>query len=229
MEDPICPACKAVNDEEAAYCDQCGQHLRAAQAPKEGDCPACGGVVEADGEGSGVCSGCGLQLVATPDESCCAGGGAVDAGAPERLAAAILQKTRAGLDIETAVAQACREVLKTPAPTLAEPEGAPRACPLCAADNSAVAPQCQGCGIWFEHLRQPQSCPRCERSVSGGGACACGALLTLPALLRYIEPSVRCVCSLCKQPYAVVQQKCPDCGGGMIGAERLKDYAASLA
>ena len=60
------------------------------------------------------------------------------------------------------------------------------------------------------------------------GTCACGALLTLPALLRCIEPSVRCVCSLCKQPYAVVQQKCPDCGGGMIGAEKLKDYAASL-
>ena len=61
------------------------------------------------------------------------------------------------------------------------------------------------------------------------GTCACGALLTLPALLRYIEPSVRCVCALCKQPYAVVQQKCPDCGGAMLGAEKLKAYAASLA
>ena len=54
MEDPVCPACKAVNDEEAAYCDQCGQHLRAAEAPVEGDCPACGGVVETGADGDGV-------------------------------------------------------------------------------------------------------------------------------------------------------------------------------
>lgn len=228
MEDPICPACKAVNDSEAAYCDQCGQHLRAAEAPKEGGCPACGAAVEIRADGDGVCSGCGLALVATPDQSCCETGGA-DSLMPERLAAAILQRTRAGVVLERAVAEACSEVLRVPAPARLEPEGSPRTCPLCAAENPAAAPQCAGCGIWFEHLRAPQACPRCERSVSGGGACACGALLTLPALLRYVEPSVRCVCSLCKQPYAVIQQKCPDCGGGMIGAERLKAYAASLA
>lgn len=223
----LCPACKAVNDEQAAYCDQCGQHLRAGAAPKEGDCPACGGVVEADGDGSGVCSGCGLHLVATPDESCCSTPGA-DSSAPQRLTAAILQKTRAGLDIERAVAEACHEVLKTPAAEPSQPEGPSQNCPLCAAENPAAAPRCADCGIWFEHLRQPQPCPRCERQVPVGGSCACGALLTLPALLRYIEPSVRCVCALCKQPYAVVHQKCPDCGGKILGAEKLKAYAASL-
>lgn len=229
MKDPICPACKAVNDKEAAYCDQCGQHLRVAEVLAEGDCPACGGAVEIGADGDGLCSRCGLALVATPDESCCAGGAAVDAGAPERLTAAILQKTRAGLDIERAVAEACSEVLKTPEPPHSEPEDAPRTCPLCAAENPAAALKCAGCGIWFEHLRQPQACPRCERQVPVGGTCACGALLTLPALLRYIEPSVRCVCALCKQPYAVVQSKCPDCGGALLGAEKLKAYAASLA
>lgn len=230
MGAPICPACKAANDEKAAYCDQCGQHLRPAEAPSEGGCPACGGAVESDGEGNGVCSGCGLALVATPDESCGSGCGA-DAGTPVRLAAAILQKTRAGMELEQAVSEACHEVLKTPAAP-SDSSGVPAGahpCPLCGVENPAEAQNCTGCGIWFEKLRAPAPCPRCERQVPVSGACSCGAILTLPGLMRYIEPAVRCVCLRCKQPYAVVKPECPDCGAGMVSADRLKAFAAAAA
>jgi len=60
-----------------------------------------------------------------------------------------------------------------------------------------------------------------------GDKCECGAIMTLPKLLEYVEPSVKFVCSRCKAPYAVFQTKCPDCGGGLLSADRLKAFAAA--
>jgi predicted amidophosphoribosyltransferase len=222
-----CPACKAENDSEAAYCDQCGQHLEPHEAVDEGGdgvCPACGGVVEDRGEGNGVCKSCGLELTATPDEEAPVPP-KFDKGTAARLTSAILARTGAALPLEKAVAEACLEVLGAPAPDAAKEAGAPAPCPLCGVENAADSPRCTGCGIYFGRLRKPVPCPRCERPVAGDGACECGAILTLPKLLEFIEPTVRFVCSRCRAPYAVAQPKCPDCGGGLISAERIKAFA----
>jgi predicted amidophosphoribosyltransferase len=62
MEDLTCPACKAVNDGEARYCDQCAQRLVPSDdAPNDDACPACGGKVEERGERL-VCTGCELEF-----------------------------------------------------------------------------------------------------------------------------------------------------------------------
>ena len=224
MDDRLCPACKSENEEDAAYCDQCGQHLAAAGTPDDaesGGCPACGGVVEDRGDGKGVCAGCGLELTETPTEP-------APNGAVEKLTAAILRRTRAGVSVEQAVVEACRELY---APASEEEAPAPavpaKPCPLCGAENPETAARCGGCGIWFRPPRPAEACPRCERPAPPGGKCECGAILTLPKLLEYIEPSVKFVCSGCKQPYAVFRQKCPDCGGGLISAERIKAFAKS--
>lgn len=233
MDQPICPACKAENDEEAVYCDQCGQHLvppdAAAEDAVSGGCPACGGVVEDRGAGEGVCRGCGLELHAAPGE---APPLKAEAGAVERLTAAILKRAGAGMALERAVAEGCGEILAAPAD---DARGAPAAesgdlqpCPLCGFECPEEASRCGGCGIWFHHFRSAQTCPRCDRQVSAD-KCECGAILTLPRLLQYIEPAVRCVCSRCKSPYAVVHPKCPDCGAGLISADRIKAFAASAA
>ena len=231
MDHPICPACKAENEADAAYCDQCGQPLSAPAGAEDGaagGCPACGGVVEDQGGGKGVCGSCGLELSEEPGEAPPA---RADAGAVERLTASILKKTGSGVPLEKAVAEACRETFSAPAaaeaPEPSEP-GEPQECPLCGAECPDEAARCGGCGIWFHGFRTPQPCPRCDRKVSGE-KCECGAILTLPKLLRYVEPSVRFVCSRCKAPYAVFQAKCPDCGGGLISADRLKAFAAEQA
>jgi len=96
-------------------------------------------------------------------------------------------------------------------------------CPLCGARTDAGAAQCAACGLWLRETRSAKPCPRCDRAVSGG-KCECGAILTLARLMDYVEPSVRFVCRRCKQPYAVFQAKCPDCGGGLLSADRLKAY-----
>lgn len=227
MDNPVCPACKAENDEEAAYCDQCGQPLAAPEPAEEGaedGCPACGGLVESRGDGKGVCARCGLELVETAEEPA---PHAADAGTAGRLTAAILAKTQSGLTLDRAVADACREVLSAPAAAPAASKSAePIPCPLCGAENHEDAPHCSACGLWFRKLRTPQPCPRCERPVAGDGHCSCGAVLTLPKLLEFIEPKVRFVCGRCKAPYAVFQPKCPDCGGGLISADRIKAFAA---
>jgi predicted amidophosphoribosyltransferase len=223
-----CPACKNENREEAAYCDQCGQHLLPHEpgAEGDGDCPACGGKVESRGEGKGVCASCGLELVETPEE---APAPAADAGAAERLTAAILEKTKSGLPVERAVAEACREIFSQAAPEDSAPEGAPLPCPLCGAENPQSAPKCASCGLWFHRLRAPAPCPRCERPVVGDGKCECGAILTLPKLLEFVERSVRWVCLRCRAPYAQPQAKCPDCGGGLTSADRIKAFASDVA
>jgi predicted amidophosphoribosyltransferase len=222
MDHPICPACKAENDEEASYCDQCGQHLSAPAGSGEAadDCPACGGVVEDRDGDKGVCRDCGLELHEAEPKA--------DEGAIEWLTAAVLQKVAFGVPLERAVPEACREIFSPPA---AAPEAAAREagethpCPLCGAECSEEAPRCVGCGIWFHGFRTPQPCPRCERMVSGD-SCECGAIMTLPKLLQYIEAAVRFICSRCKAPYAIFQGKCPDCGGGLLSADRIKAFAA---
>jgi predicted amidophosphoribosyltransferase len=231
MDNPICPACRAENEDDAAYCDQCGQPLHAPEgAPSEGGCPACGGQVESRGDGKGVCRSCGLELVETPEAGAAEPTAPrLDAEAVERLSAAILQKVSGGMGLDKAVREACREIFPPAAVGGHEAAAAGdkhEPCPLCGLETPASAPRCTGCGLWFQALRKPQPCPRCERPVSGG-KCECGAILTLPALLDYIEPSVKFVCSGCKQPYAVSQGKCPDCGAGMISADRIKAFAAA--
>ena len=231
MEDIICPACKAGNEDDASYCDQCGQPLAAPVSVPEdaGDaCPACGGAVEHRGGGKGVCRSCGLELFEAEGE---APARTADAGTVERLTAAILRGTSAGLPLERAVADGCREIFSAPAaPETASPQPAsgPLNCPLCGAEGPADAERCGACGLWFGEPHGAQACPRCAREVRGG-KCECGAILTLPKLLEYVEPSVRFVCSRCKQPYAAFQPKCPDCGGGLLSAERLKAFAESAA
>ena len=231
MDQPICPACKAENDENAVYCDQCGQHLVPPEAAEEvgveGACPACGGVVQDRGAGVGVCRSCGLELHAAEGEA-----PKVDAGADaaERLTAAILRRTAAGMPLEKAAAEACRELLGAradePPATDAAEAGKLHPCPLCGAECSEEAPRCVGCGLWFHGFRTPQACPRCDRMVAGD-KCECGAIMTLPKLLQYVEPSVKFVCSRCKGPYSKFQAKCPDCGGGLISADRIKAFAAA--
>jgi ribosomal protein L40E len=166
-------------------------------------------------------------LVETPVEPPAA---KADAGTVERLTARILAKARSGIPVERAVAEGCREVLGAPAqpaPQAEKGESKLAPCPLCGAPSPEDAEKCGGCGLWFDRLRSPQPCPRCERGVKGDGQCECGAILTLPKLLDYIEPAVRWVCVRCRAPYAVAQPKCPDCGGGLISAERIKAFAAS--
>jgi predicted amidophosphoribosyltransferase len=235
MDQSLCPACKAENDDAAVYCDQCGQHLTPAAAAEDGDggvegaCPACGGQVEDRGEGLGVCRGCGLELHAAPGAPPPA---KADAATIERLTAAILKRAGSGIPLEKAVADGCSEIFAAPDAGAEEPDAAAagdlQPCPLCGAECPDEAKHCGGCGIWFHSARAPRPCPRCERPVSGD-KCECGAILTLPKLLQYIEPAVRFVCARCKAPYAVFQAKCPDCGGGLLSADRIKAFAAGDA
>ena len=226
MEDRICPACKTENDADAAYCDQCGQHLTVAEKTDDAEqagCPACGGIVQDRGDGNGVCGECGLELAETPTEL------APD-GVVEKLTAAVLRRANAGIPIQQAVVEACQEIY---APHSEETASAVTAtetahpCPLCGAECPESAARCGGCGLWFHQPRAAESCPRCERPASPSGKCDCGAVLTLPKLLKYIEPSVRFICKQCKQPYTILHPKCPDCDGGLISAERIKAYAKS--
>ncbi len=226
MDNPSCPACHCENEDDASYCDQCGQPLSVPQSADkvaEGGCPACGGTVEDRNDGIGVCSSCGLELTETFEPPPVKAA----AGTVERLTAAILEKTRAGRSVEQAVFEGCREVFETSAPSpAAKKAGEPVLCPLCGEENLEEAARCRGCGLWFQHLRSPQPCPLCELGVSGDGKCECGAILTLPKLLEYVDASERWICSSCKAPYARVQAgACPDCGGDLLSAERIKAFA----
>ncbi len=237
MDDKTCPACKSENEDDASYCDQCGQPLTAPEASSDdaGGCPACGGAVESRGGGKGVCARCGLELFEAEGDA--PAPAAADAGTAERLTAAILRGAASGLPLERAVSDGIREVFSAPAPAAAAASEAPTAakapseklsCPLCGAEGPADAEQCGACGLWFGELHGAQPCPRCERPVRGS-KCECGAILTLPKLLEYVEPSVRFVCLRCKAPYAASRPKCPDCGGSLTSAARLKSFAATAA
>jgi len=142
----------------------------------------------------------------------------------------ILEKTTAGASLKKAVEEACREVLKTSELAAPPREPAePRACPLCGEEGSSEGPQCSGCGLSFQEHGPTGPCPRCEDDSAVDGKCRCGAILTLSRLLEYVENSVRFICLRCKQPYAVARSACPDCGGELIAAERIKAYAQRLA
>ncbi|MDE2492228.1 MAG: zinc ribbon domain-containing protein [Elusimicrobia bacterium] len=222
MDDLSCPACKADNDEDARYCDQCGQHLVESEAA-EGGCPACGGTVEDKGEGRGVCAGCGLELVETPAEGRAAAP-APDEGFAARLTEAILAKVRGGVPVEQAVPDSCREALAAPADGTTAASGKTLPCPVCASENPEEAPRCAACAVWFEARHPAAECPRCGASASGA-KCRCGAILTLPALLDLLEPSVKSVCRSCKQPNVSASGACPDCGAELVSAEGLRAFA----
>jgi len=100
-------------------------------------------------------------------------------------------------------------------------------CPLCGAETRDDASRCASCGIWYDAPRAPQPCPRCGQPA-GPDDCACGAILSLDKLLEFVGPSVRFVCVRCKAPYARLPDgalaKCPDCGGGLTTADRLKAF-----
>lgn len=235
MSQTTCPACRRENAEDAAYCDQCGQHLSPpAVSPAAGEedgapspdaCPACGGKVQDRGDDGGVCLSCGLELVATPDEE----DDAEENPVVRALSAAIMAKLRAGMPMEQAVADACRRVLRDdgPAPSSA-PEPKPshaapgHACPVCGAAADAGQARCPECAVWFSARHAPGPCPRCGETADGG-RCECGALLTVPEIAAALEPSVRFLCAACKQPYVTRPEKCPDCGGERIlDAGRLR-------
>ena len=137
------------------------------------------------------------------------------------------------MPLDQAVSESCEEVLGHLPPESAAPaEGAAAAasvpCPLCGRENAGEAERCAGCGLWFEKRHAPGECPACGRTASGD-KCPCGALLTLPALLKLVEPSVRFVCAKCKAPYVASAPSCPDCGGSMVSAERLQAFAREQA
>jgi predicted RNA-binding Zn-ribbon protein involved in translation (DUF1610 family) len=223
MNENACPACRAGNDQDARYCDQCGQHLLPHEDKAEGACPACGGVVEERDEGRGVCASCGLELIETPPE-----GGDPAAPSGENLAArlteAIQAKIRGGAPVEQAVADGVRETLAAPADGAASASAKTLPCPLCSAENPEDAPRCAACAIWFEARHPPAECPRCGKPASGA-KCRCGAILTLPALLDLLEPSVKSVCVSCKQPYVAAPAACPDCRGKVVPADGLRAFA----
>lgn len=80
-----CPRCFAANEDDGAFCDQCGAKLdpsrklkrppqpEPAPEPAEpqeevaGPCPACGGKVRQVTAEKGICLSCGLELVAEDD------------------------------------------------------------------------------------------------------------------------------------------------------------------
>lgn len=188
MDPIVCPSCKAENDGEARFCDQCGGRL-----PETGGdeaCPACGGRLVPIGGGGGDCGSCGLHVPAPEDEQPAAEPGPAPAAAPANLVP----------------------------------------CPLCGEQVRDDVASCPSCGLWYESPRTPQPCPRCGQPA-GPDDCGCGAILTLDKLLTFLEASVRFVCRKCKSPYARLPEgavKCPDCGGALLPAERLKAYARSL-
>jgi predicted amidophosphoribosyltransferase len=226
MSETTCPACKSENAEDALFCDQCGQNLSkqpGTGAPEEaeyGGCPACGGEVEELANGGGRCRSCGLELAAMPDEP----EDAITGVLAQSLTEAIIADMRRGRELESAVADACRRILgagnaNPDAPAPSAPLG--RACPVCGESCAAGAARCPKCAVWFAAKHAAGPCPSCGTNVSSD-KCACGALLTVPAIAKALEPSVRFLCAKCKQPFVSPPERCPDCGGAMISVGRLR-------
>lgn len=112
----------------------------------------------------------------------------------------------------------------------AEPEapesGPATPCPVCGTGNPARAAQCAGCQIAFTKSRNRLECPKCSAETDEE-KCGCGAVLTLPKLLGYVDASVRVVCPLCKQLFTRERSECSDCGGPTRPADALKALAAA--
>ncbi|TBR21907.1 hypothetical protein EPO15_09090 [bacterium] len=191
-----CPKCARQNADDALYCDQC----RTAVSP---DVPA---AVQED-----PCPACGGEVREVPSilALCSDCGIALGEGAGEGAAAP----------------EKAPGAPPAPAPAAPEAPGEKAACPVCGEGNAAGAPLCAGCGIGFGKSRGARTCPKCEAEASGD-QCGCGAILTLAKLLDYVSPSVRVVCSVCKQPFTVDRGECSDCGGETLPADGLRGLAS---
>jgi predicted amidophosphoribosyltransferase len=219
----VCQSCHSENDDDSDFCDQCATALDKNAAAsiwerEESPCPDCGGKVEETEPGKGVCSRCGVKLVSketTPPPA--TGSASVLAG---RLAEAIMVKLKAGLPLQDAIYRSCAELL--PEGATMPPEGEEVECPLCGKRTREAA--CPGCGLAFESSPASVRCPRCEEERSGD-VCECGAILSLPKLLSFVDASVLYVCSKCRKPLTRYVSPCPDCGGALLLAARLKDRA----
>ncbi|MBI5595599.1 MAG: zinc ribbon domain-containing protein [Elusimicrobia bacterium] len=194
-----CPKCMRQNAEDALYCDQCRTAVspQAGGSEHEDPCPACGGTVREVPSVLAVCADCGIALGE-------GGPGGQDCRLPQPEAAA-------------------------PAPhaqDAAEEDGEKSPCPVCGTGNVETALQCGGCRIAFDKPRLPLACPKCEAETMDE-KCACGAILTLPRLLGYVDASVKVVCSVCKQLFTVARDSCSDCGGETRPVDGLREHAAS--
>jgi hypothetical protein len=229
----VCSKCYDENDDDARFCEQCGLALDrnpegVEPAAVESCCPDCGGKVKNIREGEGVCTQCGAELVEDKD-------GARDEPPPEltpsrKLSRLIQEKLRTGLPLGLAIEAACDELIPGPSdvkrPEAPSPKIENEECPVCGASNDKAAAKCSGCGILFsKSSAEPIPCPRCSMPCSGE-RCSCGAFLTLPKLLEYVDSTVLYVCPRCKQLFNAVTVKCSDCDAGVILAARLKRYAS---
>lgn len=201
-----CPKCSRENADDALYCDQCRTAVseEVEGAVLDQPCPACGGQLKEVPSAVAMCKDCGIFLGAS--------GHAEDHEEPEakpkRFVSAAPQP------------QAEPEAEEPEAPVETEP------CPVCDTENAVDAPQCSGCRIAFQRLRRVIPCPKCGEETSDD-VCSCGAVMTLPKLLSYVDKSVRMVCTACKTLITAQRDACPDCGGKLRSADALKDYAAS--
>jgi predicted amidophosphoribosyltransferase len=226
---PACAECGAPVDGDADFCDQCGHPLH--PVPEAAGCPECGGKVEETGDGKGVCTECGEELMEKPADDpepaeveSAQETATLPPDVSRILSQLIKDKIRAGVPLDLAVDASCRECLGTP-PTDETPAERQEPCPVCATKNAEDADLCAGCGLAFEALNKDISCPRCALPCSGD-TCACGAILTLPKLIEFLEPSVQQICPRCKQLFTGKATECAVCGADLLPAERLKAYAA---
>lgn len=111
-----------------------------------------------------------------------------------------------------------------PAPAAEAGEKEP--CPVCEFENPASAALCGDCGIYFEKSRALKDCPCCE-GKSDEDKCRCGAILTLPKLLSYVDGGAKVVCLGCKQLFTVARDVCSDCSSDTVPADGLKEAAAA--
>lgn len=192
-----CPKCSRENDDKALYCDQC----RTAVSP---DVPS---PVHKD-----PCPACGGQVREIPSVMAACG----DCG----IALGEATPAAGGRHAEDASEPAHSGA----APAVEAGEKVP--CPVCGEGNAAGALDCAGCLIGLKPSREPRACPKCSAETSED-KCDCGAVLTLAKLLSYVDPSVKVVCSLCKQPFTVDRRECSDCGSETLPAASLKAYAAA--
>ena len=194
-----CPKCSRQNADDALYCDQCRTGVSPALegASLAEPCPACGGKVKEVPSTAAMCSDCGIFMGD-------AGGGACAAGHHEPAAG----------------------VKQPAAPAAASEAGPTEPCPVCALDNPVSADRCGDCGIYFEASRALRDCPCCE-GKSDEDKCRCGAILTLPKLLGYVDDGAKVVCLGCKQLFMVARDVCSDCSSDTVPADGLKKAAAA--